>query len=473
MTDKIKLARNTILQTIAKIISIVLGWFIVVTMTNYLGAEGFGSYTIMVTYLQFFAVAADLGMVLVASQLLAENEFGNREKMFANLFSFRLVTAFGLLLLAPIFIWLLPYTEVVKNGVVILTLSFFLIALLQIFTGLFQAVLKMGRAMAAELLGRVVLLSILVIAAWLNLGLIFIVWGVVLGSAANVLLAYLLSRNIVKLRFAYDKEVWQTIWYRSWPIALGIIFNLIYLKSDTLILTFVRGEIEVGVYGAMYRMLEVLITFPTMFASLLLPLLAGYWARHEQDKFNELVNQSFNAMWYMVLPLIVGVWFTAPKIVALLGQDFIELGVPLLRWLSLAVAAIFIGTLLGHIIVAIGKQRSVLGVYASAAAIGLFGYLWSVPIYGAYGAAVMTVIVEVFVMCALLVFVIKNTHINFSVKNLMVALVALIPMTAFLFVSSGLSLWLIILVSVFIYFVTLYLLGGVSKNFVSQILKIS
>lgn len=469
MNQNYELVRNTVLQTIAKVLSIGLGWFAVVAMTNHLGAAGFGSYTIMVAYLQFFGVAADLGFVLVSSQLLAERT-ADREKIFANLFTFRLVTAGALIALAPIFIWLFPYSDAVQNGVVVLSLSFFLIALLQVFTGLFQATLKMGRAMAAELLGRIVLLAFLLVAMSKGYGLIFIVWGVVFGSLANVLLAWLLAQSVARFYLAYDKEIWQTIWLRSWPIAVGIIFNLIYLKADTLILTFVRGEVEVGVYGAMYRMLEVLITFPTMFASLLLPLLAGYWVNAERERFVTLAQQSLDAMVYMALPLIVGVWMTAPQLVPLFGADFVELGVPVLRWLVVAIAAIFIGTLLGHIVVAIGQQRAVLRVYGGAAALGLALYLIVVPMYGAYGAAISTMLIELIVTVYLYLFIKRHTALVLRPKSFVVALIAVFPMLLFLMVAIFLPLYVIVPVAILIYLFALYLLGAITPQFISQLL---
>jgi O-antigen/teichoic acid export membrane protein len=469
MTENIQLARNTILQTLAKVVSIALGWFIVVLMTNYLGASGFGSYTIMVAYLQFFGVAADLGMVLVSSQLLAERE-SDKDRVFSNLLTFRLATAIGILVLAPFFIWLFPYSDVVKEGVVILSLSFFLIALLQIFTGLFQAMLKMGRAMLAELFGRVVLLAVLVVATLQGYGLLFVVWGVVLGSLANVLLAVILAQSFVKLRLSYDRELWQIIWKRSWPIALGIFFNLIYLKADTLILSFVRDEFEVGVYGAMYRVLEVLITFPTMFASLLLPLLAKRWIDNNQVGFTELAQQSFNMIIYLALPLMIGIWFTAPQVVALFGNDFMQMGVPLLRWLSFATAIIFIGTLLGHVIVAMDKQRSVLWVYATTAGLSLAVYGWAVPKFGAYGAVVSTVAMETLVLVLLFIFVRQHFSLRLQTKTILSVLVALLPMIIFLHYVSPAGLYFTVPVSIILYVGTLYLTGGVSPVFIKQIL---
>ena len=454
-------ARNTIIQTIGKIVSIALGWFIVLTMTNYLGAEGFGAYTIMTTYLQFFAVAVDLGFVLVSSQLLAESQ--NVERTFANLFTFRLCTSLIILALAPFIIWFLPYTTVVKEGVVVLTISFFLVALLQVFVGLFQKELAIGRAIAGELMGRVVLLLVVLMATVQHRSILFMVVGVVVGSVANFSLAAILARRFVRLRLAYDAEVWRLIWQRSWPLALGIVFNLIYLKADTLILSLTRTQAEVGVYGAMYRVLEVLVTFPTMFVGLLLPLMSVAWARGNRQEFQNILQAALDTVLYVAWPMVVGVTFTASRLTTMFGSDFSQAGWVL--WLLVvATAVIFIGTFFGHVVVAVGKQRSMIGAYALTAVFGLTGYLVFIPTYGAYGAAAMTLVAELFVATLAYVVVRRVVGISPSFAKLGVALTASLPMALYLWLGASLPLLVLIGGAVLMYVAALYLMGALPRE---------
>jgi len=123
-----KIAYNTGINFIAKIIATALGLAAVVLMTRYLGTLGFGQYTIIIAYLQFFGLVADMGLTLVSAQLLAKYE-GEEEKIIATLFSFRLLTAAILLGLAPIVVIFMPYAWPVKIGVFIATISFLFIAL--------------------------------------------------------------------------------------------------------------------------------------------------------------------------------------------------------------------------------------------------------------------------------------------------------------------------------------------------------
>jgi len=468
MIETRKIARNTIIQSVGKIVSIILGWITVLMMTNYLGASGFGSYTIMTAYLQFFGVAVDLGMVLVTSQLLAEYT-NDQARVFSNLLTFRLVTALAVLVFAPIFIWLFPYSLMVKEGVVVLTLSFFFVAILQIFTGLFQKMLTMGRAVVGELLGRFSLLGVLVYAIWTEMGLVFIVGGVVLSSFINLGLAILLSRDIIKLKLAFDKDVWEKIWYRSWPLALGIVFNLVYLKADTLILSFVRSEAEVGVYGAMYRVLEVLVTFPTMFVGLLLPILTTAWSNKHYEDFRHTVAQSFTVIVSVALPMAVGLVIVAPKIVALFGEDFVVLGINVLRLLSIATAIIFVGTFFGHVIVAINEQRSVLWAYALTAVFSLVSYLVIIPMAGAVGAAAVTVAVELLIATLLYFYLRQRINSFFTFTPLVPSFVATLVMAIFLWVFISFSVLLTIPLAMLIYVATLLLIDPTPRLFLAEI----
>lgn len=470
MSLSVAIARNTIVQTAGKMLSIAFGWATLLVLTNYLGAASFGSFTIISAYLQFFGVMADLGLVLVTAQLLAERP-NERERVFANLLAFRLTTAAALLVLAPLLIWLFPYSPVVKQGVVILAVSFFLVALLQVFTGLFQKELAMARSLLAELAGRATLLTVALFAATQGRGVLFIVSGIVVSSAVNFGLATRLARPFVRLTLAYDPILWRLIWQRSWPIAAGVVLNLVYLKADTLILSLVRTEAEVGVYGAMYRVLEVLVTFPTMFAGLLLPVLSAAWVRQELEAFRTTAQHALNALLLAAVPLVVGVGFTAARLAALFGPDFATAGFVL--WLLvLSAAIIFVGTFFGHLIVAVNRQRSMLWAYGLTAAVSLIGYLILIPLYGALAAASLTVAAELLVAVLAGAVLKRTVGISLKFNALGSALVAAGPMALLLWTAAALPLVLLILLAAVCYITILVLLGALPLAFIRRLVSI-
>ena len=156
MSLSTRIAHNYIIQIIGKAIATALGLIAVGAIARYLGQNGFGEYTVIITFISFFAILADLGLTLVTVQMISQPNV-NEEKILSNLLGLRLVSAFLFLGIAPFIIFLFPYTQVVKIGVLIAAVSFFFIALTQVLVGLFQKKLSMDKVAIAEVVSRVAL----------------------------------------------------------------------------------------------------------------------------------------------------------------------------------------------------------------------------------------------------------------------------------------------------------------------------
>ena len=153
-----KVAYNTIFQFISKTITTILGLVAIAIMARVLGQYGFGEYAIIMAFLSFFAVLADMGLTLVTTRIISEKG-ADQDKVLNNLFTFRFFSALIFLGLAPFSVFLFPYTLVVKIGVIIASLSFFFIALNQVFVGFFQKQLRMDKVSIAEVVSRIFLVA--------------------------------------------------------------------------------------------------------------------------------------------------------------------------------------------------------------------------------------------------------------------------------------------------------------------------
>ena len=284
-----KVAYNTIMQIISKVITALLGLAVVTIMTRYLGRTGFGQYTTIITFLSFFGIFSDLGLTLTTAQMISQPG-ADQNKILSNLFTLRLVSAVIFLGLAPLTVLFFPYDYIIKIGVLITSLSFLFASLNQILIGLFQKNLRMDKVSIAEIANRIFLLTGVAIAIRLDWGLWGILIMVIISSLINFLLLYLFSFRFARIKLDFDRLLWKKILKISWPLALTIIFNLIYLKADTLILSLIKTQAEVGLYGASYRVIDVLIIFPFMFSGLLLPILAGSWAAGKKIDFYNILN---------------------------------------------------------------------------------------------------------------------------------------------------------------------------------------
>ena len=420
-----RIAYNTAINFIAKIIATILGIATVAVMTRYLGAADFGYYTTIIAYVQFFGILADFGLTLVTSQLLARrspavlrDEGGlartntDEQKTLNNLFTFRLVTALIFLGIAPLTVLFFNYAPEIKLGVTIASLSFFFSALCQIFIGLYQTKLLMVKASLGEVGGRIILTGAVIAVAAFNWGLFGMVVATVAGGLTQLLINYLLALPIVRLRFAFDREIWREIARLSWPLACTIALNLIYLKADTIILSLVKSPAEVGLYGAAYRVIDILVTLPFILAGIALPQITAAFSRHDNVNAHKIIQHSFDTLSIFALPLMIGTQFVAtPLMVLVAGSEFASSGL-ILQLLVFACGAIYLGTIFSHAIIAIAKQKKLIPAYAFVAVTSLIGYLIFIPRYSYFGAAAVTIYSEI--MMSLLTFAIAFYYLKFA-----------------------------------------------------------
>jgi O-antigen/teichoic acid export membrane protein len=473
-----QLAKNTLIQVIGKIISTILGLFAIALITRYLGPEGFGKYTTIITFLTFFAVASDFGLTLVTVQMisglkdkLAENKILN------NLFGFRLLSVSLFLILAPITVFFFPYPAAIKIGVIIGFIAFIFPALNQVIVGLFQKRLDMKGAVIAEIISRIFLLSGIILTKKLNLGLNGILLSTVFSAAANFISHYIFSLKFVTIKLEFDWQIWKKIINKSWPLAITIVLNLIYLRTDILFLSLFESEYVVGLYGASYKIVDVLATIPFMFAGLVLPILTAAWIEKKQKYFYKILQKSFDFMIILAIPLVIGAQFLSkPLLTFIAGPDFSSAGI-ILQILIFAVGAIFIGTIFSHAVVALNKQKSMIGFYLFTSISSLIAYLIFIPRFSYFGAAGVTIYSETLIAIFSAYCVWKYSKFLIKINITLKSILSGIIMGLFLYFfakpyqTSLVGLILVIIFAGLLYFTVLFLLGGLNKDYLKAITK--
>ncbi len=464
-----KIAHNTIIQIIGKGISTVIGVVVIGMLTRYLGTTGFGQYITIMAFLQFFGVLVDLGLYIILIKKISEPNV-NQDEMVSNIFTLRLVSAVVFLGLAPIVVLFFPYAAIVKVGVLVTSLSFLGITLNQALTGVFQKHLRMDKVVIAEVIGRVILVGATYAAITADAGLLWVMGSVVVGSLVNFAITFFFSRQLVKIRLRFNMAVWKNVIKDAWPIALSIGFNLVYFKADTIILSLYHSEGTVGIYGAAYKVLEVLTTLPAMFAGLILPLLMVAWAAKEHERFRRVLQKAFDAMIMIAVPLAVGTVFLAGPIMDLIAPEFHD-SATVLQILIFATATIFVGNLFGNTVVAINKQRTMMWIYLGVSIVSLVGYLYFIPRYSYYGAAAMTVVSELMVTIAAGIIVCLAIKMWPSFKVFGKALFASGIMAVVLYLISGVNIIAAFSIGGGVYLAILLLLRGITRETLVEIFR--
>lgn len=527
------IARNTAIHSLGKLLNLPIVLIVVAIMARSLGPEGFGGYSTVIAFLQFFGITANFGLLLTANRLLGEisssppprkeedakrgglaakmlrnpsrhgaNEVSERGRaqaaastlgeptavfaqgypaqhpfdkshLMSNLLTLRFFSSLVFLTIAPLIALLFPYPTVVKQAMFITALSFLAISLAETLVPLFQKELRMGYVAVAEIIARLVLLAGVALAAYFHAGLLWFMVAIVIGSAAQFILMRIFTGKFVHLQWAFDWPLWRRIIKISWPIGISILFNLVYLKADTVILSALRSQTEVGFYGAAYRVLDQLTAFATMFIGLIMAPITAAWVSRDQVKFQRIYQRAFDAYAVIAFPLLVAAWIIGKPLMAFVaGAEFTVSG-DILAVLMVGMTFVFFSTLWGHVVVVINKQRPMIWGYVATAILGLTAYAFTIPRFGIWGAAWSTVGAEALIMILTAIMVWRTTRASLEFPVFFKSLFSSIILGFFLYLTRTMNLVIPIFGGTLIYFVALYALGGIKKETLKEIISSS
>ncbi|MBU0661353.1 flippase [Patescibacteria group bacterium] len=478
MSIQKKIVHNAAAQVVGKIISTILGLVAVIMLTRYLGVEQYGWYTTVISFLGFAGVVVDFGMLPLTSQITSERPDGMDEHafkkhqhyIFNNLFSFRLVTAGIFFLVIPLLAWLFPYPLQVKIAISFTSIAFFAISMNLVSIGWYQTVLKTHLQAIGEIIGRLVLVAGIWIMIAFNAPFLPVMGAITLSNVAYGVFLLYSTNKMIKIRLVYDKVIWKNIYTKMWPIALSIMFNVVYLRGDTLILAHYYPQTEVGLYGAAYRVIDIVSQLGMMIMGLLLPLLATYWSKNMKEAFEHFYQQAFNVMMMMALPVVAGGIIASRSIILLFSEEYLGAVAPL-SILLLCIPAVYIGAMFGHIAVAMNKQKATIWIFGSNAILTIIGYFYFIPRYGMQGAAWMTVFSECYTAIFLFLVIQKHSKVKLSFQTLQHICLSTIAMAGVIYFVQNLHIFFILPIAAIVYIAFLYFTRVLTKEFILDIVK--
>ena len=458
---------NTAAQTIGKALAVFIGLLTIKLLTGYLGETGFGQYATVLAFQGLFVVLADLGLYMYVVREISQPDT-DHTKILSNALGLRLSVAAVSLLGGAVIAGLFPYEPAVKQAMFLAILAFLPVSLNQILVGVFQKHLVQHLLTATETIGRALNLALIYLFTLQERPFSFYVAALVCANLAIFFFSYLVARRYERFGFEFDLHFWKKILAVSWPLVFAVVFNLLYFRTDTIILSWFYPENTVGVYSLPYKILEGLLAFPAMFVGLVMPFLSKT-AFSDWEKFRNYIQRAFDALLLMGILVNVILWFYSRDIIDLLKGPSGYVDSPaLLQILSLAAGAISLGTLFGYAVVAVNKQRAMIKGYLLGAIIGLFLYFILFPPFGYWGAAWGTVVTEVIVGMYAYLLVRGTSGQKISWKIFWPAAGAAVLMTGF-FAFADFNWMLEITAGFVIYSLGLVLFGAAPRGFLKEI----
>ena len=389
MTLTHKIAKHTTVQIVGRFIGFMLSLISIVFLTRYLGTDGFGKYITIVVFVNMVAVFAGFGL----DQILIKEYFKTKRKKYliANTLALRAIGSLLIFIIGAIIGHFLPYAPIIKIGIWVYSLSSFLVAVELIFLDIFQINLRMHHQVIAETVNRIITLLLIIASIYLNLGLAFILLSTATGSAIQILIAYFWVNKIVTIKLRFNFKMWRNLLIKAIPLGISAVLIFIYYKVDTIILSLMKPSADVGIYGAAYKVLDIVSTFPGMFCGLLLPVCANVFTKNKMPHFNKLIQKGFDVLAITGIPITIILFSLARPIILLVAGNQLTSSVLALQILAPSAALIYLNWIFWIALVGGDKQNNLILPYLLITIFNVILNLILIPRYSYLGAASTTI----------------------------------------------------------------------------------
>jgi len=457
-----KIAYNVVFNSITKILSTILALVSIGFITRYLGRDGFGDYATILAFFSFFGSIFDLGLYSIATREISRKG-SDEKKIMGNVFTLRLASSLLVLIIAPLLILFLPYSQEVKNGILIIAVAYIASSSYMVLNGIFQKNLRMDKVAITELIGKIIQVALIFLAVINDWGFTAIILALLINMIFAFCLVLLLSRKYIKFSLNFDFSYWKKFLKMSFPMGISAFVTFLYFKMDTIMLSILKGSEAVGIYSMAYKIIENITFFPAMIIGLVLPLFSMYIFT-DKKRFKKIADKIAKIFFLITIPLVVGVLFLSEDIINIIGGSDFLISANVLRLLIFALVFIFFGHFFNTILLSANLQNKLMKVLAFCAVFNISFNLVFIPIYSYTGAAVVSVFTEFLVVVLTAWLTIKNVKYRFSVEGWWRILLAGSAMGIFLFAFSkdgnffvlalgasviyGIALWLIKAISV-------------------------
>ena len=476
-----KVAFNTVFQMTGKIISTGLSLWIIFVLTRYLGVAVYGEYTTIFAFVSFASIIADFGFFWVLVRELAKTDEHNNH-FFNNLLSLKIVFSLVVFILASAIAFLIPqYSMTVKIGISVIAFGFFWTSLNSTFVGLFQNKLQMYKAVVSDVIGRIIVLVVTLYLVSHNYDLTLILGANVLGAFINFVISYILGAKLINFRFSAHLPTWGSIMRQSFPLAILTLVGTVNFRIDTIILSIMKTQVDVGIYGIPYKILEIIILIPTIFAGNILPIMTRYF--HDKDKrLAGSIQKSFDFLMFLGLPVIVGLSILAKPIINFVGgSEYVStstltvLGMSIAAPQILVILAVSIGfafltVMFSNLLIVAGKQKSQVIPMTIITIINVIINIIFIPRYSYLAASLANLVSNIL----LLVWWNKLTHRYIDFRLHLGTFYKIIFVTILMgfitYYLRNINIFLVIFISASVYVFLAYLLKVFDKEMLKRLL---
>jgi len=386
-----RILRNTLIVSIAQVLTKVLTFAYVAVITRFLDPEQFGEYSTILTLITFFTVAADSGLTTLTTRDVARDRTLSSSYL-ANGLLARLIlsiASYGGMILVG---WFLGYPISLLKLIALAGLSLLPSCVIGAYTAIFTAHERMEIVSLFLLLLAVSTSGIGTLFLLMGLGLHGVLLAVILANMLNLGCAvWIAGTQLSGLSYKGIRIRELGHFARAGiPFTIRALLSVVYFRIDILLLSKLTSFTEVGIYQAAYKILDLFLLFPGVLNFALFPLQSGLHIQ-SREKLRFVFEKHGQYLLAFGMPAILTLAWFAPEVVRLIYGPSYGGAASILTILAAAILLMYINAPIGNLVISSDLQTCVTAFSILTAASNVALNLLLIPHFGASGAAFATI----------------------------------------------------------------------------------
>ena len=317
---------------------------------------------------------------------------------------------------------------------------------------------------------------------------LFPAFGTILEKGLSALIGIILLRHgagvqvmaLVLLGGSFTNATWQGIWFfrlvgsrlsvdltfirellrTSIPFLIYGVLGVIYYRLDTVLLSLFSNAAVVGWYGAAYRLFDTMVFLPNLVIMAIMYPVFSKLSTTSEDSLKLAIEKTMNFLLFCGLPIAGAMIAAAPNIIGFLYHraEFIP-SVLVLQALAPGLIFLYVNSVFSTIIMSTKQERKMIIMAAAALVFNLGLNLFMIPHFQQVGAAIVTSLTELLLLCMAVAFTPRRLlpfgSLRVAVK---VGLACLVMCLAILALRNYLSIFSLLLAAMLVYLGTTALL---------------
>lgn len=386
-----KYSANTGWMFLGQLFSLLVSFFIGIWLARYLGPENFGVLSYALAFAGLFAFLSDFGVSSILNRDLVLFP-QKRDTLLGTSFVLKIVggvVAFFAVCLSVVVLKVSP----INTLLILLFATSFVIQAFNVINTFFYASVESKKNVHVVMLATTISSVLKIAMIVFGQGVIWLMCVYVLDfvwQSIGFIVSYYRSGFSIRT-WTFRGEVAKDLLKQSWPLMFAAAASFIYLRIDQVMIGWMLGEQEVGIYAVAVKLVEIWYFIPAMLCGSLFPAIVNA-KKTNQSQYHKRMKALYILLFSISVGIALPLSVLAPWIVSILFGDAFVTAVGVLQIYCWSSVGMFIGVAITQYFLSEHKTLYTLYFNITSMLINIVLNIIFISYIGLLGAALATLV---------------------------------------------------------------------------------